>query len=208
MAIYGLVRVSTEEQNEERQVIRMLKLGIPKENLSIEKESGKSTSRAKYKTLVKKLKQGDALYIENLDRLSRDYDGIIREWNKLTKQKGVTVKILDTPFLDTDQADNDLSSRFMRDIFLLIQAFQAESEWQKIKARQAQGIAVAKASGKNLGRPKKSAMTGREVEVVRQYQDQEIALDIALALLTVKKSAFYNLCRMVKEVQTGRYHKA
>ena len=195
--IYALIRVSTEEQNEERQVIRMTGLGIPKDNIIIEKESGKSTGRAKYKSLVKKLKSGDALYIENLDRLSRDYDGILREWNILTKQKGVTVKILDTPFLDTDQSDNDLSARFMRDIFLLIQAFQAESEWQKIKVRQAQGIAVAKLKGKNLGRPK-SVITDKEVEIVKQYQDQEIALDIALALLGIKKSAFYNLCRAIK----------
>jgi DNA invertase Pin-like site-specific DNA recombinase len=195
---YALIRVSTEEQNEERQVIRMINLGIPKENITIEKESGKSTVRKKYKSLIKKLRSGDTLYIENLDRLSRDYDGILREWNILTKQKGVTVKILDTPFLDTDQADNDLSARFMRDIFLLIQAFQAESEYQKIKTRQAQGIAVAKASGKNLGRPK-AVISDKEAEIVKQYQAQEIALDIALALLGLKKSAFYNLCRAVKK---------
>lgn len=196
--IYALIRVSTEEQNEERQVIRMRKLGIHKENIVIEKESGKSTVRTKYKNLVKKLRSGDTLYIENLDRLSRDYNGIIREWNTLTKQKGVTIKILDTPFLDTDNTDNDLSARFMRDIFLLIQAFQCENEWLKIKSRQAAGIAVAKAKGKNLGRPK-AVITKKQRKIASQYLKREISLDVALQLLNIKKSAFYQLCQIVKE---------
>ena len=196
--IYALIRVSTKKQNEERQVLRMARLGIPKENVVIEKESGKSTNRTKYKNLVKRLKSGDTLYIENLDRLSRDYDGILKEWNILTKQKNITIKILDTPMLDTDNNVNDLSSKFMRDIYLLIQAFQADYEWQKLKSRQAQGIAAAKANGKNLGRPK-AVITNEEIEIVKQYQNQEIALGIALALLNVKKSTFYNLCRAVKK---------
>ena len=105
---YALIRVSTGEQNEERQVIRMNELGIPQKNIVIEKESGKSKIRAKYQRLVKRLRTGDILYIENTDRLSRDYDGIIDEWNKLVKQKGIIIKVLDTPMLDTDQNCNDL----------------------------------------------------------------------------------------------------
>jgi len=195
---YALIRVSTEEQNEARQVVRMEKLGIPKSNIVIEKESGKSKTRAKFQKLVKQLKRGDTLYIENIDRLARDYDGILSMWHTLTTQKGVIVKVLDTPMLDTDQNNNDLSVRFMRDIFLLIQAFQAEYEWSKIKSRQAQGIAVAKASGKSMGRPK-AVITDEEIDVVKQFQAQEIALDIALDLLGIKKSAFYNLCRNINE---------
>ena len=194
---YALIRVSTEEQNEERQFIRMLKLGILKENIVIEKESGKSKSRKKYHNLVKKLKVGDTLYIENIDRLSRDYDGIIKEWDKLIK-KSVIMKVLDTPILDTDHTDNTLLMKFIRDIILRILAYQAESEWHKIKDRQAQGIAVAKANGKHLGRPK-TEKTEEELNIAKQYLNCEIGLDIALALLGVKKSAFYNLLQTVKE---------
>lgn len=189
---YALIRVSTEEQNEIRQVIRMSNLGIFKDNIVVEKESGKSPIRTKYRNLVKKLKSGDTLYLENIDRLGRDYDAILKEWNILTKEKRVTVKVLDTPMLDTDQAGEDLSVRFMRDVFLLIQAFQAEYEWQKIKARQAQGIAVAKANGKKMGRPK-SNPSEQEFNVVRQYRQKQITLNEALQKLRIKKSAFYRL---------------
>ena len=195
---YALIRVSTEEQNEERQIIRMKELGILKKNIIIEKESGKSTVRTKYHRLVKRLKAGDTLYIENTDRLSRDYEGIINEWNKLAIQKEITIKVLDTPMLDTDQANNDLVNKFMRNILLHVQAFQAESEWQKTKYRQAQGIAVAKASGKKLGRPKKER-SDIEIKTAKQYLKREIDLNTALAMLSIKKSAFYNLCQLVNE---------
>jgi len=195
--IYALIRVSTKEQNEKRQVIRMTKLGILKKNIVIEKESGKSTSRIKYHNLIERLKKGDTLYIENIDRLGRDYDGIINEWHKLTIQKGVVIKVLDTPLLDTDQMNNDLLSRFIIDILLRIFAYQAEAEWQKIKYRQAQGIALAKASGTPYGRPK-SKITKKEIKIVNQYLSGEITLDMALSKLNIKKSTFYNLCKTIK----------
>jgi len=194
---YALIRVSTDEQNEERQLIRMQGMGIPKKNIVIEKESGKSTSRTKYQKLVRRLKAGDILYIENTDRLSRDYDGIISEWYQLTIKKGVIIKVLDTPMLDTDQVNDELIDKFMRNILLHVQAFQAESEWQKTKYRQAQGIAVAKASGKKLGRPKKPRKR-IEIKTAKQYLNREIDLDTALAIVRLKKSAFYNLCQIVK----------
>ena len=197
--VYALIRVSTEEQNTERQVIEMIKIGIQKKNIIIEKESGKSKERKKYHRLVENLKQGDILYIENIDRLGRDYNTILDEWHRLTKKKGVIVKFLDTPILDTDNAENDLLSRFTKDILFLIQAFQAENEWQKIKSRQAQGIAVAKASGKKLGRPK-SVITEKEIDVVRQYRNKEITLNEALEQLNIKKSTFYKLCNNVKQI--------
>jgi len=193
---YALIRVSTKKQKEDRQVIRMTKLGILKENIVIEKESGKSTARSKYHNLVRRLKTGDTLYIENIDRLSRDYDGIINEWQKLTRKKGISLKVLDTPILDTDQTNNELLYRFIQDILLRILAYQAESEWDKIKNRQAQGIAVAKASGKQLGRSK-LVRTEKEIKIVKQYLKREIALETALIELKLKKSAFYNLCQIV-----------
>lgn len=197
--MYALIRVSTKKQNETRQVISMSKLGIPKNNIIIEKESGKSTARTKYRKLVKQLKDGDILYIENIDRLGRDYDDILEQWHILTKQKGVTIKFLDTPMLDTDQTENDLFNKFVRDILLLIQAFQAENEWQKIMIRQAQGIAVAKANGKTLGRPK-SKISEKTIKIVQQYKNQDITLETALKLLNIKRSAFYKLCNTVKNL--------
>ena len=197
---YALIRVSTEEQNEARQIKRMVDLGIPKENIVVEKESGKSTVRAKYRKLAKQLKKDDILYIENIDRLSRDYDGILMEWHLLTAQKGVTIKVLDTPMLDTDQTTDSLLYKFIRNIMLHILAFQAENEWQKIKSRQAQGIAIAKANGKSLGRPK-AVRTEEELEIASQYLNKEIGIDIALALLGKKKTAFYSLCQAVSEME-------
>jgi len=194
---YALIRVSTDKQNETRQIIRMNELGIPTKNIVIEKESGKSKVRTKYHKLVKKLKVGDILYIENVDRLGRDYDGIINEWNKLSLQKGIVIKVLDTPMIDTDQENNDLMNKFMQNIILHVQAFQAESEWEKTKYRQAQGIAVAKASGKKLGRPKKMR-SDIEIQTAKQYLSREIDLNTALVILDIKKTAFYDLCKVVK----------
>jgi len=197
---WALVRVSTEEQNEDRQVKKMLEVGVPLDNILVEKESGKSTARTKYRIFVKRFKKGDEFYIENIDRLSRDYDGILDEWHLLTVQKGVTIKVLDTPMLDTDQQADSLLFRFIRNIMLHILAFQAENEWQKIKSRQAQGIAIAKANGKSLGRPK-IVRTEEELEIARQFLNEEITLDAALALLGKKKATLYNLRKAVCEMQ-------
>jgi len=198
--IYALIRVSTSKQKVERQIIRMTELGISKENIIIEKESGRSTARTKYKKLVRRLKVGDTLYIENIDRLSRDYDGIINEWHKLTMEKNIIMKVLDTPMLDTDQEKPSLLNRFIRNILLHVYAYLAEHEWEKTKYRQAQGIAVAKSEGKKLGRPQK-VRTEEEIETAKQYLSREIGLDTALAILELKKSAFYSLCRLIKEDQ-------
>jgi len=197
---YALIHVSTDKQKVKRQVIRMSELGISKENIIIEKESGKSTARTKYHKLVRRLKAGDTLYIENVDRLSRDYDGIINQWHRLTVQKDVIIKVLDTPMLDTDQPKPSLLNRFIRNILLHVYAYLAEHEWEKNKYRQAQGIAVAKASGKNLGRPKKER-TEAEIETAKQYLNREIDFVTALAISGLKKSAFYSLCQLVNDEQ-------
>ncbi|MCL2838169.1 MAG: recombinase family protein [Oscillospiraceae bacterium] len=197
---YALIRVSTKDQNTERQIIRMKELGVPMENILIEKESGKSPERKAYHCFTKQLKMNDILYIENIDRLSRDYDGILDEWYKLTRQIGVIIKVLDTPLIDTDQADNSLFGRFIRNIMLHILSFQADYEWQIRKKRQAQGIAVAQANGKQFGRAK-SVITEEEINIVNQYQSGQISLNTALKLSGRKKSAFYNLCSAVSEIQ-------
>jgi len=201
MERYALIRVSSKDQNEARQVKKMLELGIPKDNIVVEKESGKSNARVKYHRLVKRFVKGDEFTIENVDRLSRDYDGIIREWQRLTTEKGVTMKVLDTPMLNTDQKTESLLFRFIRNIMLHILAFQAENEWQKSRSRQAEGIAIAKAEGKQLGRPK-TVRTEEELEIAKQYQNGEIGLNIALSLLGKKKTAFYELLQVANEMES------
>jgi len=197
---YALIRVSTKKQKEYRQIIRIEKLGIPKENIIIEKESGRSKARPKFEKLIKQLKAGDIFYIENIDRLSRDYDGIIKTWKYLEDEKQVFIKVLDTPMLDSDQITDDLVSRFMRDILLHTSAFQAALEWEKIKSRQADGIAIAKDRGETCGRPK-AVRTERELNIVRQYLDREIDLNTALAKIKRKKTSFYDLCQLVLAMQ-------
>ena len=194
---YALIRVSTEEQNEARQLITMKNLGIPRENIVVEKESGKSIERKKYHQLVKRLSLGDVFYIENIDRLGRDYDGIIGEWHKLTCRKGITIKVLDTPILDTDQKDCSLLDKFIRNILLHTFAYQSENEWHKIKNRQAQGIAAAKAIGKHLGRPK-STIKKHQLKIAGQYLSNQITFETALNLLKIKKTAFYKLVRKIE----------
>ena len=195
--IHAFIRVSTEEQNEERQLIRMQKEGIPKKNIVVEKESGKSTDRKKYLSLVKRLKAGDTLYIENVDRLGRDYDSILAEWHYLTKTKGIIIKVLDTPALDTDIVHTDLSQKIQRDMLLLIQAYQAHSEWDKIKSRQAQGIEVAKKNGKKIGRAKKETPAGFE-NLVFKWEQGSIQLSEILPKLKFSERTFH---RRVKELR-------
>jgi len=203
MAKYALARVSTEEQNEERQVEMFLALGIPLQNILVEKESGKSTARVEFHRFIKKLKQSDVLYIENVDRLARDYDGILNIWHTLTR-KGVIIKVLDTPILDTDTDNNDLSARYMRDNFLLTQAFKAESDWHLIKKRQSGGIATAKARGTHLGRPKKPfKFKKKDFAVIQRWKKREITTTEAMKLLRRGRTSFYDLVKIYEQKAKG-----
>jgi DNA invertase Pin-like site-specific DNA recombinase len=195
--VYAYVRVSSTDQNEARQLNEFLKLGINKSNIIVEKTSGKTFNRKKYNQLVKHLKEGDTLYISSIDRLGRDYSGIIEEWNKLVITKRVTLKVLDMPLLDTDRKSGNLIDRFIRDITLLTLAFQAEQEWLNIKARQAMGIAVAKENGKHLGRPK-AIYSEKEMAVIEEWRQGLVSLDEALKQLKRKKSAFYRLVKKIR----------
>jgi len=194
---YAYVRVSSDKQNEARQLKEIMSLGIPKNNIIIEKASGKNFNRNKYNQLIKLLKNGDTLYIGSIDRLGRDYNGIISEWNKLTKDIKVTIKVLDMPLLDTDKKETNLMSKYVSDIVLLTLAFQAEQEWQNIKTRQRAGIAIAKEKGKHLGRPK-TPYSENEIRVVRDWQDGILPLNEAMRKLNRKKSAFYQLVGQLK----------
>lgn len=149
--IYAYVRVSTREQNEDRQLIAMNELQVPQKNIFIDKQSGKDFERPQYKKLLRKMKKDDLLYIKSIDRLGRNYNEIQEQWRILTKDKGVDIVVLDMPLLDTRRG-KDLMGTFLSDIVLQVLSFVAENERMNIRQRQAEGIAAAKAKGVRFGR--------------------------------------------------------
>lgn len=149
--IYGYVRVSTREQNEDRQLVALNELQVPQKNIFIDKQSGKDFERPQYKKLLKKLRRDDLLYIKSIDRLGRNYNDIQVQWRVLTKDKGIDIAVLDMPLLDTRRG-KDLMGTFLSDIVLQVLSFVAENERINIRQRQAEGIAAAKAKGVRFGR--------------------------------------------------------
>lgn len=151
-SVYGYIRVSTKDQNEERQLVALQEVGVVEKNIYLDKQSGKDFDRPQYKQLIRKLKRDDLLYIKSIDRLGRNYEEIQQHWRFLTKQKGVDIVVLDMPLLDTRRG-KDLMGTFLADIVLQVLSFVAENERTNIRQRQAEGIAVAKAKGIKFGRP-------------------------------------------------------
>ena len=152
--IYGYIRVSTREQNEDRQLIAMKEVGVAEKIIYMDKQSGKDFKRPQYRKLLRKLKKDDLLYIKSIDRLGRNYEEILEQWRVLTKEKGVDIVVLDMPLLDTRRG-KDLMGTFLSDIVLQVLSFVAENERTNIRLRQAEGIAVAKEKGVKFGRPPK-----------------------------------------------------
>ena len=154
MTVYGYIRVSTREQNEDRQLIALREIGVEEKNIYTDKQSGKDFNRPQYKKLLLKLKKDDLLYIKSIDRLGRNYEEILKQWRYLTKDKGIDIVVLDMPLLDTRRG-KDLMGTFLSDIVLQVLSFVAENERTNIRQRQAEGIAAAKARGVKFGRPPK-----------------------------------------------------
>lgn len=153
--IYGYIRVSSKDQNEDRQRIALREMGVPEKNIYVEKQSGKDFNRPQYKKLMRKMKKDDLLYIKSIDRLGRNYAEILEQWRTLTKNKGIDIVVLDMPLLDTRRG-KDLMGTFLSDIVLQVLSFVAENERTNIRQRQAEGIAAAKARGVRFGRPPKT----------------------------------------------------
>ena len=151
---YGYIRVSTKDQNEDRQVVALRAVGISERSIYMDKQSGKDFNRPQYKKLMRKIKKDDLLYIKSIDRLGRNYSEILEQWRILTKEKGIDIVVLDMPLLDTRRG-KDLMGTFLSDIVLQVLSFVAESERTNIRQRQAEGIAAAKANGVQFGRPPK-----------------------------------------------------
>ncbi|MCI8419496.1 MAG: recombinase family protein [Oscillospiraceae bacterium] len=150
--IYGYIRVSARDQNEDRQLVALRGIPVPERNIFTDKQSGKDFNRPEYKKLVKKLKPDDLLYVKSIDRLGRSYTEIQNQWRILTKEKQVDIVVLDMPLLDTRRG-KDLMGTFLSDIVLQVLSFVAENERTNIRQRQAEGIAAAKARGVRFGRP-------------------------------------------------------
>jgi DNA invertase Pin-like site-specific DNA recombinase len=151
--VYGYARVSTKDQNEERQVIALREFGVSESRIVIEKVSGKDFNRGEYKRLMRKLNPGDTLVIKSIDRLGRDYEEIIEQWRVITKEIEAFIVVIDMPLLDTRQKNRDLTSSFIADLVLQILSYVAEVERAFNHQRQAEGIAAAKARGVRFGRP-------------------------------------------------------
>ena len=154
MNVYGYIRVSSRDQNEDRQLIALKEVGVSERSIYLDKQSGKDFDRPQYKKMLRKIKKDDLLYIKSIDRLGRNYEEILQQWRLLTKEKGIDVVVLDMPLLDTRRG-KDLMGTFLSDIVLQVLSFVAENERTNIRQRQAEGIAAAKAKGVKFGRPPK-----------------------------------------------------
>ena len=152
MATYGYIRVSTREQNEDRQVIALHEVGVPEKNIYMDKQSGKDFERTQYKRLLRKLNENSVLYIKSIDRLGRNYGELNEQWRIITKEKKADIVVIDMPLLDTRREKNLLGT-FISDVVLALLSYVAENERTNIKQRQAEGLAAAKARGVKFGRP-------------------------------------------------------
>lgn len=189
MSEYGYVRVSSTDQNEERQMAAMAKREIPEKNVFRDKQSGKDFERPQYKRMLRALKSGDTLYILSIDRLGRNYGEIQNQWRILTKKIGIDICVLDMPLLDTRQG-KDLMGTFIADLVLQILSFAAQNERENIKKRQADGIAAAKTRGVKFGRPDISAPYDF-ADIVNRWERGKISLKKALKICGMSRSTFY-----------------
>lgn len=185
---YGHVRVSTKEQNEDRQVLALKELNIPPQNLYIDKQSGKDFERPQYQKMMRKLKKDDLLYLKSIDRLGRNYTEILEQWRIVTKEKGVDIVVLDMPLLDTRRG-KDLMGTFLSDIVLQVLSFVAENERTNIRQRQAEGIAAAKARGVRFGRPPKP-LPENFPSLYQQWKAGQITASVAAKLSNMPLSTF------------------
>ena len=186
---YGYIRVSSTDQNEERQLIAMQELCIPKRNIYIDKQSGKDFKRPQYKRLARRMKKDDLLYIKSIDRLGRNYKEILEQWRILTKEKGVDIVVMDMPLLDTRRG-KDLMGTFLSDIVLQVLSFVAENERENIRQRQAEGIAAAKARGVKFGRPA-LPLPDNFREVHKAWREKKIPLRLAAKACNMPEGTFY-----------------
>jgi DNA invertase Pin-like site-specific DNA recombinase len=189
MQTFGYIRVSSIDQNEDRQLAAMQNAKIPPERVFVDKQSGKDFQRPSYQKLIERLNTGDLLYIQSIDRLGRNYEEIQNQWRFLTKERGVDVVVLDMPLLDT-RLNKDLMGTFIADLVLQILSFVAQNEREAIRKRQEEGIAAAKARGVRFGRPEKE-LPDNFGELIRHWERRRIKTAEVLKLCRMSRSTFY-----------------
>lgn len=199
MATYAYGRVSAQDQNLERQIAAFSKYGIEETHIYTDKKSGKDFERGEYKRLIKKLKRGDLLVIKSIDRLGRNYDQIIKEWAYITNELCADIIVLDMPLLDTRTKADTLVGKFVSDIVLQVLSFVAENERENIKARQTEGIKIAKQKGVRFGRPA-FVYTEKFLSVADDYIHKRISSKTAMLLLNVKRENLYYHIRQIKKL--------
>ena len=188
--IYGYVRVSSTDQNEDRQLLAMADRYVPQVNIYIDKQSGKNFNRPMYKKLVKKLKKNDLLYIKSIDRLGRNYEEILTQWRILTKEKKVDIVVIDMPLLDTRNG-KDLMGTFIADLVLQLLSFISENERKTIRQRQREGSEAAKQRGVKFGRPEKPLPENFQ-QLYRQWLTNEISATEVARQCNFTTATFYN----------------
>ena len=192
-SIYGYIRVSTKDQNEERQRVALSAFGVKAHNIYLDKQSGKDFDRPAYKRVIKKLKQEDVLVVKSIDRLGRNYNEILEQWRYITKEKKAAIVVIDMPLLDTRQG-LDLTGTLIADIVLQLLSYVAQTEREFIRQRQAEGIAAARANGVHLGRKPKER-PGEFEQVLQRWQSGELSGRGAAKLLKVSHQTFMKWTR-------------
>lgn len=195
--IYGYVRVSSTTQNVARQMEEMYKMGIKKKFIYVDFQSGKDFNRNSYKKLKAKLKKNDLLVIKSIDRLGRNYDMIISEWQDITKTIEADIFVIDFPLLDTRVEDKNLVGKFIADIVLQVLSFVAQNERENIRQRQAEGIRLAKERGVHMGRPKYELPTNFQ-DIVKKFHNKELTNIQAAEMLNMSRSTFFKYSRLYK----------
>lgn len=175
---YGYIRVSSKDQNEDRQIIAMREVGVPDGNIFLDKQSGKDFRRPFWQKLLGEIRRGDTLYVKSIDRMGRNYEEILEQWRVLTKERGVDIVVLDMPLLDTRTRNGDLTGTFIADLVLQILSYVSETERRNIRQRQAEGIAAAKAKGIRFGRPQKTLPENFR-DVMERWLAKEITMTAA-----------------------------
>ena len=187
---YGYARVSTKEQNAERQLIALTAFGVAADAIFVDKQSGKDFERTQYRKLIRKLKDGDTLVVKSIDRLGRNYDEILEQWRYLIKERRIDIVVLDMPLLDTRRG-KDLMGTFLSDIVLQVLSFVAENERAAIHQRQAEGIAAAKARGVRFGRPPRP-LPENFPAVHRAWRSKKLTLKQAATACEMPVGTFYS----------------
>ena len=195
--IYGYIRVSSYDQNEDRQMIAMQKARIPRKNIYLDKQSGKDFERPMYRKLIRKLKYEDVVYIKSIDRLGRNYNEVIEQWQYLTRVKKVDIVVIEMPLLDTRRG-RDLMGTFLSDVVLQVLSFVAENERESIRNRQKEGIEAAKERGVRFGRPQ-LPLPDNFMEIYERWKRKEITATEAAEECGFSRTKFYNTVRKLEQ---------